>query len=84
MALQVCDTIQRKEDLIDGIVKHSLAFEMSWYFKPWERFNQAIFGAMKWERRRRPSRDPGPQASHGSRGWRYRITLLVPIEILVQ
>ena len=31
MALQVCDTIQRKEDLIDGIVKHSLAFEMSWY-----------------------------------------------------
>ena len=47
MALQVCDTIQRKEDLIDGIVKHSLAFEMSWYFKPWERFNQAIFGTMR-------------------------------------
>ena len=67
MALQVCDTIQRKERLIDGIVKHSLAFEMSWYFKPWERFNQAIFGAMKWERRRRPreTRDPKQVMAQG-------------------
>ena len=37
MALQVCDTIQRKEDLIDGIVKHSLAFEMSWYISSREK-----------------------------------------------